>query len=321
MKTMSNISHVAWMAIVVACSNLSESNRTENLFLGEKISFENLELYPVLANETFLYNRRNVGIYLSLREAMEQGKVIVTEHVTPPSNEGFPEDEPLVNTLFIENMSGDTVLILDGEMVEGGNQNRVIAQDMVLPPHSGKLDLTVFCVEQGRWHGDDEIFFITEENLTSSDIRKAALVEKSQERVWQQVSEKISLLDIESPTMALSAINTHDDYNSHLESYRRHLGDVFYGHENVIGVIAVSGSEIIGCDLFATNALFTKHYHNLLQSYASDTSIESSRIAVTTGMVEEYLNDIVEVKAIQDGFTMAKGKESKGKYKAHLSAF
>src|SRR5260370_40127881 len=36
-------------------------------------------------------------------------------------------------------------------MVKGGDQDRMISNDFILPPKSGRLPLAAFCVEQGRW--------------------------------------------------------------------------------------------------------------------------------------------------------------------------
>src|ERR1035441_11056658 len=35
--------------------------------------------------------------------------------------------------------------------LKGGRQDRVLTTDLILPAHSGKLPISSFCVEQGRW--------------------------------------------------------------------------------------------------------------------------------------------------------------------------
>ncbi len=55
-----------------------------------------------------------------------------------------------VNTLFAKNNSQDTIFIMAGEVVKGGKQDRVIAQDVVIAPGES-LNLSAFCVEQNRW--------------------------------------------------------------------------------------------------------------------------------------------------------------------------
>jgi hypothetical protein len=343
MKTVSNFPVVAVICIafigcgrtnesVIEASNLQlvqvGSTEVEKLQLGQikaEYVFKNLQLYPIVANEAFINNRKQMGTYLSLNEAMTQQKVSVTEHSSARNTSADSQEQrrregdAIVNTLFIENTSADTVLILNGEMVKGGNQDRVIAQDIVLLPHSGKIDLSVFCVEQGRW-SDSDAFYCDTHTMTPTKVRKAALVSNEQEVVWDKVSEKLQELNIPSETFAVADIKLNEDYNTLLNAYLNQLKNIFAGQQNVIGVIAVAGSEIIGCDLFATNQLFVKHYPNLLQSYASD-ALPVKTITITPKMVDEYLQRIVREKAEPEDFIFTKGAAGKTHYKAHFTSF
>src|SRR5947207_3222235 len=58
-----------------------------------------------------------------------------------------------VSVLVTENRGKRHVLLLAGEIVVGGKQNRVVAEDVLLPPVSGPRQIAVYCVEQGRWAG------------------------------------------------------------------------------------------------------------------------------------------------------------------------
>ena len=75
--------------------------------------------------------------YLTLEQALNQKKVVVHE-------------TSQVNELAVENTSADAVFIQVGDIVKGGNQDRMITNDFILPPHSGKLPIAAFCVDQGR---------------------------------------------------------------------------------------------------------------------------------------------------------------------------
>ena len=55
-----------------------------------------------------------------------------------------------MNELAVENNSADAVFIQVGVIVKGGNQDRMITHDFILPSHSGKLPIAAFCVEHGR---------------------------------------------------------------------------------------------------------------------------------------------------------------------------
>ena len=50
------------------------------------------------------------------------------------------------------------MLLLAGEIVAGGKQDRVIGKDRIVPAESDPVDLGVFCVEPGRWVATSEQF-------------------------------------------------------------------------------------------------------------------------------------------------------------------
>ena len=56
-----------------------------------------------------------------------------------------------VNELQIENLGTDEVFVQSGDIVKGGQQDRVLTVSLLLPPKSGRIPIASFCVEQGRW--------------------------------------------------------------------------------------------------------------------------------------------------------------------------
>ena len=56
-----------------------------------------------------------------------------------------------VNELQIENLGNDEVFVQSGDIVKGGQQDRVLTVSLILPPKSGRIPIASFCVEQGRW--------------------------------------------------------------------------------------------------------------------------------------------------------------------------
>src|SRR6185312_2171094 len=96
------------------------------------LTHENLSIY-------FLHGKSAEGaVPLTLEEAMLKGAVRVDETGS-------------VNQLSIENLGGQEVFIQAGDIVKGGKQDRVLSVSLVLPPHSGVVPITAFCVEHGRW--------------------------------------------------------------------------------------------------------------------------------------------------------------------------
>ncbi len=150
---------------------------------------------PIPANYQFSgpYTHKNLTVYLihganqhtgkaplTLQEAMAQKKVKVIE-----TGE--------VNQLAIQNISNEEVFVQSGDIVKGGQQDRVLAMDLIVPPHSGRIPIDSFCVEQGRWQqrGKEMVtaFSSSDQMLNHKDLKIAAKSKNSQGEVWDKVSE------------------------------------------------------------------------------------------------------------------------------------
>jgi hypothetical protein len=84
-------------------------------------------------------DRSQAKTYLTLQEALEKKSAIVHETNS-------------VNELEVENTSKDAeVFVQSGDILKGGKQDRIIAFDLILPPKSGKVSVTAFCVDPQRW--------------------------------------------------------------------------------------------------------------------------------------------------------------------------
>jgi hypothetical protein len=117
--------------------------------------------------------------YLTLQEAMRQKKVVVRETGD-------------VNELTIQNRSMEEVFVQAGDIVKGGQQDRVLALDLILPPKSGRIPIDAFCVEQSRWsqRGQEAVtaFSASEKMLATKGLKLAARNSQSQSEVWANVS-------------------------------------------------------------------------------------------------------------------------------------
>src|SRR5688572_16605244 len=243
---------------------------------------------PSLPHRFFLTYHQHLGPYLSLQEALDQKEIVITELTGKEGQNTAPSatqehdselDEAEVNTLFIENISSDTIIILGGEVVRGGKQDRMIAQDFILVPHSGKIDIGVYCVEHGRWTpSEGGAVFSVAMDIAPSKVRKAAAAPRPQEKVWEEVAELSADLEVRETTGALADALADEDLKKLIKPYKEHLQNIEWP-ENVVGVIAVMRNEIVGCDIFAQHELFKKYYPNLLSSYSSDAYRYDSNMA------------------------------------------
>src|SRR6184192_4727064 len=90
-----------------------------------------------------------------------------------------------VNQLVLVNRSKRPLLLLAGELVSGGKQDRVIGKDRIVPVGAPPLPLDVFCVEHGRWTGSSQ--FAAAGTIVHPSVRERAAVDQKQAEVWDAV--------------------------------------------------------------------------------------------------------------------------------------
>jgi len=200
-----------------------------------------------------------------------------------------------VNTLFAQNKSSDTIFIMAGEVVKGGKQDRVIGQDVVLAPGEG-VDLSAFCVEKSRWttKNNNRGEFTGYYTVSSMDIRKSVTEDKNQAEVWRKVDEHTSKNGATSDTKAYTNLANSEEYQNTVKAYLNTFEDAFKDNSRVIGVIAVTGNEIMGCDLFATHDLFIDSYVGLIHSYMSHAITQGSEVTINNDAVYAYLDSFLK---------------------------
>jgi hypothetical protein len=198
----------------------------------------------------------NPQVYLSTQEALAAGVLRLYEK---------PDAE--VPALIVENRGEQPVLMLGGEMLLGGRQNRTPAQDVLVPARSGPIVVPVLCIEQGRWRGAAGSF---DKSLSLAPLaaRHSAVAGGSQEEVWSTVSRYQESLGVSSETRDLAAVGQAPEVRKRLDEYRGGFERCW--RPQAVGMVVARWGEIVGADLFANAGLFLKHRDRLLDSYATD---------------------------------------------------
>jgi hypothetical protein len=148
------------------------------------VTQNNLSIFPVVAPVAHDTSR-----FTTLDEGLRSGQVIVTEAGSPgmlrgptPARRGAE-----VNRLVLINNSDRALLLLAGEIVTGGKQDRVVGKDRIVPPKSDPVDLSVFCVEPGRWVETSDKFGALSSQMAQPSVRSGAMADQNQARVWDEV--------------------------------------------------------------------------------------------------------------------------------------
>lgn len=286
----------------------------------KSLSFKNLEIYPLIAGQQFVTANRDIGKYTTLKESLAQQKIRITETESSPNQNNSrnnrtqlvngSSNSASVNTLYIQNISKDTIFVMAGEVVKGGKQDRVIAQDMILPPHSEKIDLAVFCVEKGRWTYKEHSQFDGYFSVVSNSVRKTVIKEKNQSAVWDEVDKAVSRNKAESSTGAYTNLVNAEDYQKELKEYLSYFSREFKNTTNCIGFVGVSGDRIIGCDIFASAELFEKQKEGILKGYITEAIVSNTKPDLEINEVEKIFELYIDIKACRTRFTHRRKRKS-----------
>lgn len=246
---------------------------TENADLNH----ENLRLYPIHASADFIAAQSSLAELKSLEEAIENNRFRISEK----KPFGRFEDAGAVNSLTTQNKSDETIFIMSGDILQGGNQDRMIAHDLIVAPNT-ITDVAVFCVEQGRWNpkkdtNKKEVYaFKGYYNVASNDLRRTMKNTNNQQAVWDKVSEITTAQDAESETGAYTMLESSSKFTDVRETYLNFFKHKFSNAPTAIGMVAVSGSKILGVDIFGHPNIFQSKYESLLHSYITEAVNEGS---------------------------------------------
>src|SRR5262245_14646124 len=154
------------------------------------ISHGDLTIFPVVTGKG-----HDTSEFITLDEGIRSGEVVVTEvgNLHSSMRRRNPVVQPNrgaeVNRLVLVNNSKHPLILLAGEVVTGGKQDRVVAKDRIVPSESDPVDLSVFCVEHGRWIETSGKFDTHASVMLQPSVRMKAMAEKDQQQVWDEVSK------------------------------------------------------------------------------------------------------------------------------------
>jgi hypothetical protein len=235
-----------------------------------------------------------------LQEALAQKKVRVYETKE-------------VNELVIKNFSNENIYVQAGDIVRGGEQDRMISIDFIVPPKSGRLPIEAFCVESGRWNkrGNEEaaVFSSSENGVVSKEIKLAAKSAKSQEEVWENVKvaqDKLgrnvggSVQDRTS-TSSLELSVESPKVKATTAAYLKSLSGILQNKSDVIGYVFAINGKVNSADIYASHALFAKLWPKLIKSSAVEAVAEIQNglehKPVTGESVEAFLAESEQASA------------------------
>jgi hypothetical protein len=312
---------VVAFAVVIPCLWSGEMQAAGNYQVLGPIHHGNLTIFPVVSGHS-----HDAGQFLTLDEGLRSGEVIVSEsgnvsplvrprHDHPRWEEYQHHDGAQVNRLVLVNNSKRPLLLLAGEIVTGGKQDRVIGSDRIVPAESDPIDLSVFCVEPGRWVGTSAKFNAPAASagyMLQPSVRAKAMADKNQQKVWDEVGKaRMIMSETVEVSGAAPEVAQTSSYAGVVENraVQKQVDSVAapVEHEyqsvisqlrdrNAVGVVVAVNGEIIWADVFASPKLLEKYWPKLVRSYAAESFAQRTK------------SDRVNEKAAQEFLDRLQGK-------------
>jgi hypothetical protein len=293
----------------------------------EPIRHGNLTVFPVVAARSYA-----TGQFLTLDEGLRSGEVVVTEAgniqglIRRPQTPIIRHDGAQVNRLVLVNNSKRPLLLLAGEIVTGGKQDRVIGKDRIVPAESDPVDLSVFCVEPGRWVATSEHFGASETMyggvvggptrvpmamMAQPSVRAKAMGDKDQNEVWAEVKKQREAVTVEvvagtpavqteiAQTSSYAKVMENEDVKKQVDVIAKPIEQNYQSlirqlrDRNAVGVVVAVNERIIWADVFASTDLLEKYWPKLVRSYASEAVVTRAKdVEVSVSQAQAFLGDM-----------------------------
>jgi len=293
----------------------------------EPISHGDLTIFPVVSTKV-----HDTSQFITLDEGIRSGEVVVTEvgnlHSSmrrrPAPVRPYVGAE--VNRLVLVNNSKHPLILLAGEVVTGGKQDRVVGKDRIVPAESDPVDLSVFCVEHGRWTESSAKFDTHASVMLQPSVRMKAMADQDQQKVWNEVGKSKASMsarvmagpppppsgtpvdgNVETYANATRQLDSTTSYakarenaavkqqvDQIVEPMRKSYESVIkqLRNQNAVGVVVAVKGHIVWADMFASGALLDKYWPKLLDSYATEAMTASgSRAEVSVKDAQAFLDN------------------------------
>jgi hypothetical protein len=263
-----NVGNGTAVAFGEAAPVQGEQTQAGDYKLSGPYTHKNLSIFLVHGKNTI-----KTKTFLTLQEALIQKKVVVYETKS-------------VNELSIQNFSSEDVYVQSGDIVKGGAQDRMIGVDFIVPPRSGKMPISAFCVEHGRWtsRGSERVsqFSSSSDAVATKEIKLAAKRSNSQGAVWENVKaaqDKLSenvggRVNSSVSESSLQLAMENGKVQETADSYIKGLSGIVNRTDDVIGYVFAINGKVNSADIYGSNVLFKKLWPKLLKANAIEAIAE-----------------------------------------------
>lgn len=192
---------------------------------------------------------------LGAREAIEAGVLVVTEDRTD-------------GRLLAKNTDPSRhVFLAAGEVLVGGQQDRLLIRDVLLPPSTTDR-LPVVCCERERWTGPT-MRFTASAGIAPPAIRRLLVGARDQTAIWNRIAAELVRLEATNDTQALRAIFTEGRGPRPIAAAAEALAPAL-ADRRTVGFLVYRDGVFVGGETFADHEVFRALAPRYLEAYALD---------------------------------------------------
>ena len=257
-----------WFAILLVISATS-ARAEDGTTILDPISYGKVTVFPIVRTGA----HTPAQDVMTLAAGFESKLVTVTERGD-------------VNSVAVENRAKKPLLLVGGEMILGGRQDRIIGQDQLVPPQSTAI-VRVFCVEHGRWSGGQH--FGSAGGIVDVKVRARAKLRGDQQQVWDEVAKKAGAARAETPTGTYRAVSAKE---KPLKAYRDAIKPRLDAQKDVVGYATAIDGKVVSVDVFGSPQLAAQYEDRILDAAAieaEDGDNKPAAAAPTAKSVESFL--------------------------------
>jgi len=307
-----------WLTIsILLLANHAFAQLTyEHLYVDydSAVTYKNLRVIPIR------YKGSNTGAAtpllqntVSFSQALQQGLITLQERGTTAIEN--------VHWLSLYNNSDKNVFVSSGEVLAGGRQDRMVTKDTIVLAKSGRIDLPVMCVEEGRWSEKDKKFAY--KKMANIHLRKTLDETKSQVQIWKEIDSQLDSGKVKNKTLSYLSREKDKAFTLQQNDYWQFFDNKFRQTDsNIVGVVCMSGNKILGTDIFISRNLFYGKLPGLLQGYIEEATVFGTTPTVSDNRVHAYLDQFLKDEPSQEIFVKKNGKLFKAGGKViHLTTY
>lgn len=210
------------------------------------------------------------------------------------------KETQIVSRLNFSNNTGKRVLVLQGEYIKGGSQNRMVSRNLYLEKEfSGEVPVN--CVQRLRWDMKvANLEFVTSKKMSPISARGASNF--GQGAVWRQVSQYAASNFVRSHTEDLDELysKVEEEKLSDINEYK----DKFSYKPNSVGIIVATNDKnktSYHIDVFDQPSTMEKMFEKLVESYVIGSLTEGNDLQNTIDLhidLGMHLNKIENIEFI-----------------------